>query len=262
MMIFADAEAGYEESLFVIFGVPFEDKEMSFRSGTAEAPDFIRYAGWNYESYDMETDIDLQNIAIHDAGNVTLEKAPELIRKIRNDGKTPIGMGGAHSITPPLVASLDEEFGVMVLDAHMDFRDEYLGDAESHACTSRRIFDRVGKERIVSVGVRSASRNEVKDAGELGFTYYHGNRLAEPLEIPFENIYLSVDMDVFDPSLAPGVSNPEPNGAGYEILELIGSMAKRIIAMDVVEVCPSYDDGRTALLAAKLIRDFICRKVA
>jgi len=261
-MIFADAEAGYKESLFVIFGVPFEDKEMSFRSGAADAPDFIRYAGWNYESYDMKTGTDLQDIAIHDAGNVALEKAPELIRKIRNDGKIPVVMGGAHSITPHLVSSLDEEFGVVMLDAHMDFRDEYLGDAESHACASRRIFEMVGKERIVSLGVRSASRDETKEAEELGFTYYPGSLLTEPPEIPFENIYISVDMDVFDPSLAPGVSNPEPEGAGYEILEFLGSMAKRVIAMDVVEVCPSYDDGRTALLAAKLIRDFICRKVS
>lgn len=261
-MLFADAEAGYKESLFVIFGVPFEDREMSFRSGTADAPDFIRYAGWNYESYDMKTGIDLQDIHIHDAGNVSLEEAPELIRKIRSDGKIPIGMGGAHSITPHLVSSLDEEFGVVVLDAHMDFRDEYLGDGESHACASRRIFEMVGRDNIVSVGVRSASRDEMKDAENLGFTYYPGNRFTGGLEIPFENIYLSVDMDVFDPSFAPGVSNPEPEGVGYEVLEFVRGMAKRIIAMDVVEVCPSYDDGRTSLLAARLIRDFICRKVS
>lgn len=258
-MKFADAEQSYEEANYIIFGIPYEDIEMSFRKGASEAPDFIRYVSWDYESYNMENGVDLQDIAIHDAGNLSLGDAKTFIKKVRNDGKLPIIMGGAHSITPPMIFSLDENFGVVILDAHMDFREEYLGDKTSHACTARRIFERIGSKRIISFGIRSASKEEIEDAGKLAFKYYlckdFKPELAE--EIHFEKIYLSVDMDVFDPCYAPGVSNPEPMGLGYEVFDFIKKIANRVIALDVVEVCPPYDDGRASLLAAKIIRDFI-----
>ncbi len=262
-MKFADAEQSYEESKFIIFGVPYEDVEMSFRPGTKEAPDFIRYVSWDYESYSIIHGIDLQNIAIHDAGNLNIEDAKKFMEKCMKDGKIPIAMGGAHSISPHLISSIKENFGVVILDAHLDFRQEYLGDANSHACAARRIFEKVGKDKIISFGIRSASEEEVKEAEELGFKYYTVEEFRREMtnKIHFDKIYLSIDMDVFDPCYAPGVSNPEPMGLGYEIFDFIKELADKIIAMDVVEVCPPYDDERTSLLAAKIIRDFIAWNV-
>ncbi len=256
-MKFADAEQAYNESNFIIFGIPYEDEEMSFRNGTKEAPDFIRYVSWDYESYNIINGIDLQEIAIHDAGNFSLEEAKKLIKKIRKDGKIPIVIGGAHSITPFLVSSLNEfeDFGVVILDAHLDFRHEYMGDKNSHACTTRRIFEIIGN-KIMLLGIRSASKEEIEDAKKIGIKYYSNINV----EIDFKKIYLSIDMDVFDPCYAPGVSNPEPMGLGYEIFDFLKKISNKVIALDIVEVCPPYDDSRASLLAAKIIRDFISWK--
>lgn len=257
-MKFADAEQSYEESDFIIFGIPYEDVEMSFRKGTKEAPDFIRYVSWDYESYNIINGIDLQEIAIHDAGNFEIEEAKKFIKKTSDDGKIAIAMGGAHSITPFLISSLDGDYGVVVLDAHLDFRDEYLGNKISHACSIRRVFEKVGRERVIAMGIRSASKEEIEEARDLGLRYFTSWEYENAInEIPFDKIYLSLDIDVFDPCYAPGVSNPEPLGLGYEIFDFIKDVAKKIIAMDIVEVCPPYDDGRASLLAAKIIRDFI-----
>lgn len=262
-MIFADADDNYREADFVIFGVPFEDAEMSFREGASKAPDFIRYSSHNYESYIMESKIDLRDIKIHDAGNFSIEEAKSFIRKVRKEEKIPVVIGGAHSISPFLTSSIDENLSVVILDAHLDFRDEYMENKFSHACTSRRIFEEVGKDKIISVGIRSASKEEIEEAEKLDFKYITSSQFKESIadEIKFDKIYLSIDMDVFDPCHAPGVSNPEPNGLGYEIFDFIEKIAKRVFAIDVVEVSPPYDDGRTSLLASKLIRNFISWKI-
>ncbi|HEC75894.1 MAG TPA: agmatinase [Thermoplasmatales archaeon] len=262
-MIFADADENYREADFVILGIPFEDSEMSFREGTSKAPDFIRYYSHNYESYVMESGIDLQNIKIHDAGNFSIEEAKNFVRRAREENKIPIVIGGAHSISPFLISSINEDLNVVILDAHLDFRKDYMGNEFSHACASRRIFEEVGKNRMISIGIRSASREEVEEAEKLNFKYILSSKFKKNIadEIKFDKIYLSIDMDVFDPCYAPGVSNPEPNGLGYEIFEFIKKISKKIYAVDVVEVSPPYDDGRTSLLAAKVIRNFISWKI-
>jgi len=256
-MKFADAEEEYETARYVIFGIPHEDEEMSFRNGTSKAPYEIRNVSHNYESYHFQKKMDLSLAGMHDAGNFSVREAGEFLRNAVKEGKMPIVMGGAHSITPFLVSSMEGDFGVIILDAHMDFRSTYLGSPQSHACTTRRIFEEVGKKRVMSIGVRSASKEEVEEAKNLGFVYYDASYLKKMDDMPFEKIYLSIDMDIFDPSLAPGVSNPEPFGAGYEIFDFVRKIAKRTVAMDVVEVCPPYDDGRTSLLAAALIREMV-----
>jgi len=133
-----------------------------------------------------------------------------------------------------------------------------LGSKTSHACSIRRIFEKVGKNRVITIGTRSASKEEIEEARNLGLRYFTSWEYEKAInEIPFDKIYLSLDIDVFDPCYAPGVSNPEPVGLGYEIFDFIKDVAKKIVAMDIVEVCPPYDDGRASLLAAKIIRDFI-----
>jgi len=260
-MIFADATSPYNEARFVIVGIPYEDKEMSFRKGTSKAPDYIRELSYNYESYDIFTGVDFTNIQIHDAGNFGIEEGKKFVKSAIKDGKFPIILGGAHSITSDMIP-YDEIDGVVVLDAHADFREEYLGDKSSHACTARRIFEKVGNEGIINIGVRSISKEEKEDAEKLGFRYYTSREFGVELadEIKYEKIYLSIDMDVFDPCYASGVSNPEPFGLGYEIFDFIERIVPKVIAMDVVETCPPYDDGKTGLLAAKIITKFVAWK--
>ncbi len=260
-MIFADATWQYKDARFVIVGIPYEDREMSFRKGASKAPDYIRELSYNYESYDIFTDFDLTNAGIHDAGNFDLEKGREFIKRAIKDGKVPVVIGGAHSITPSIIP-YDEIDGVVILDAHADFRKEYLGDEGSHACTARRIFEKVGKNGIISFGVRSISKEEKEDAEKLGFRYYTSKQFDLKLieKIKYERIYLSIDMDVFDPCYASGVSNPEPFGLGYEIFNFMEKIIPSTVAIDIVETCPPYDDGKTGLLAAKIVTNFIAWK--
>jgi len=260
-MIFADATWQYKDARFVIVGIPYEDKEMSFRKGTSKAPDYIRELSYNYESYDIFTGVDFTNAQMHDAGNFDLENGRKIIKEAIKNGKVPVVIGGSHSITP-FIIPYDEIDGVVILDAHADFRKEYLGDENSHACTARRIFEKIGKDGITSFGIRSISKEEKEDAEKLGFKYYTSKQFNLKLieKIKYEKIYLSIDMDVFDPCYASGVSNPEPFGLGYEIFNFIEKIASRIVAIDIVETCPPYDDGKTGLLAAKIITSFVAWK--
>jgi len=256
-MIFADATWQYKDARYVIVGIPYEDKEMSFRKGASKAPDYVRELSYNYESYDIFTGVDLASIPFHDAGNFDLNEAKKFIEKVVEDKKIPIAIGGAHSITP-FIVPYEEIDGVVILDAHADFRNEYLGDKNSHACATRRIFERIGN-KVMSIGVRSISKGEKEDAEKLGFKYYTSKEFNLKIadEIEYERIYLSIDMDVFDPCYASGVSNPEPFGLGYEVFDFIKKISKKVVAMDVVEVCPPYDDGKAGLLAAKIITSFL-----
>ena len=260
-MIFADATSPYHEARFVIAGVPYEDKEMSFRKGTSKAPDYIRELSYNYESYDIFTGVDFTLASMHDAGNFSIEDAKKFVENAIKDGKIPIIMGGAHSITPHIVP-YNEIDGVVILDAHADFRDEYLGDKNSHACATRRIFEKVGMDGVISIGIRSISKEEKEEAEKLGFRYYTSRQFSLRLvdEIRYERVYLSIDMDVFDPCYASGVSNPEPFGPGYEVFDFIEKIAPNVVAMDIVETCPPYDDGKTGLLAAKILTNFVAWK--
>ena len=137
---FADAEESFADANFIIFGIPYEDKEMSFRKGTSSAPSHIRQASWNFESYNILSKTDLQDIPIHDYGDININETPDLIEKIMQSNAVPIAMGGCHAITPPLVSALSKkkEFGVVIMDAHLDFRKEYNtsspGEKEYRVC--------------------------------------------------------------------------------------------------------------------------------
>lgn len=271
--MFAGCNSSYEESDFVIIGVPF-DKTSSFRAGAAEGPDFIRKASFCFEPYLMEYDISLSDIAIHDMGDL---KEYEQVRDIGGDlekvvsdviadTKIPIVIGGEHSVSPFIVNGLKSKFdkiGVIVLDAHLDYRDEYEGLKDSHATAVRRISEIGIVRNLVVIGVRSMSKEE-----SLSDTVYY-IRTDEMDETNFYSeivkdnpIYLSIDMDVFDPSYAPGVGNPEPFGIKpKDVKKLIKKLSSSIIGMDIVETNPKFDSGEmTSNLAARLVYEFIASK--
>lgn len=274
-LIFADANSTLEESDFAIFGVPF-DKTGSFRAGTALAPDAIREASHNFETYKFEHGEDIESIKFCDLGNMEefqtvdsmVQGVKEFANRIVQKGKFPIALGGEHSISPAIIKSFDD-IGVVSLDAHLDFRDEYEGESNSHACSTRRVSDLVGVGNIVPIGVRSMSREESIDAERLGLKFISSYEFhKEPIMkdaidralewIGKERIYLSLDMDVIDPAFAPGISNPEPFGLNpIEIKRCINYLATRLVGCDVVEVSPPFDNGNTSALAARLVREVI-----
>jgi agmatinase len=282
---FADANSLAESAEFSILGVPF-DATSSFRSGSRAAPNAMRDASWNFETYLMEHDVDLTDIAIHDCGNLEdfarpedmLEAVKESVAGILRNRSFPIVMGGEHSLTPAVVSALKEagaggpdRFGVIVLDAHMDFRDQYLNMPNSHACTSRRTSDVVGPESIVPIGVRSVSREEMEEVqkdmcGRFRFVTADEVRrdgMAASVKraaglIGKDRIYLSLDIDCLDPAYAPGTGTPEPFGlTALDVREAIGILAPRLVGFDIVEIAPNYDSGNTAALGARLVREVI-----
>ncbi len=280
---FADASASFEDAEFVILGVPF-DRTTSFRPGARFGPDAIRLHSFNFESYDLETSIDLSEARIHDLGNMDeFGTSEEMVRSVREEvrsiyaaGKMPIVLGGDHSCSPPIVEAYPESapsLGVLYLDAHMDFRESYLGDRRSHASSSRRILEKVGARNIVVLGVRSVSREEMDDNRTIGMSYVTAHEIAkEGIQsavqramnmLKTERLYISLDIDAIDPAFAGATGTPEPFGlTPRDIKFVIDQAAPRLAGLDIMEVSPPYDSGNTSALAARLAREAIVRSLA
>ncbi len=268
-LFFADAESSFEEAYFVILGVPF-DGTCSHRKGARSAPKTVREESYSFETYLFEHDIDLEDVPFHDMGDIVCESLDDMIGGVGNAvgeivkaEKFPILIGGEHSITPPAIRKLGE-VGVIILDAHLDFRNEYLDEPDGHACVSRRVVDLVGVENILTIGVRSMERKEKEESEALGLRYIDAFKLKEmgmkkALEnLEWERIYLSLDMDFFDPSFAPGVGNPEFFGfSPEEVKECMNIFGDKLVGFDVTETCPPFDNGNTSSLAARMIREVL-----
>jgi agmatinase len=276
---FADARADWDDARYVIVGVPF-DRTTSFRPGARFGPDSIRQHSWNFESYDLETGLDLADVPIHDLGNTPefgsaadmVETLREEIRPIYAANKIPITLGGDHACSPPCVEAYPEprSLGVLYIDAHMDFRASYLGDARSHACSSRRIVERLGADHVIVLGVRSVSREEVDDNKSIGMPFITAHEVAHDgiesamrralAHLKTDRIYVSLDIDAIDPAYAGGTGTPEPFGlTPRDVKYALGQVAPRFAGLDIMEVSPHYDNGNTSALAARLAREAILR---
>lgn len=274
-LTFADAESPFDEAEIVLFGVPY-DRTASFRAGARLGPNAIREASWSFEDYMMDRQVRVTDAKVCDLGNTeefgpTKDMVEGVKRRTENivrRGKLPIVLGGEHSLAPASVMGFDHEVGVLGIDAHLDFRDEYLGDRFSHACSARRIADHVGVDDVVYLGVRSFSAGEADDLKRLGLTYVsafdiHEDGIDRAVDralkaVGAERIYLTIDMDGVDPAYAPAVGNPEPFGlTPLQVKSLIGKLGSRLVGMDINEVAPGWDHGQTALLAARLVREAI-----
>ncbi len=273
-LLFADATSSVEEADFVIFGVPY-DRTTSYRPGARFAPNAIRQASYNFEAWMDEHGASLSDLRMADAGDLGEMGDPDdMVREVHAfardftaQGKFTILLGGEHSAAPPHVRAQRQVDGVVSIDAHLDFRQSYLGWLNSHACSTRRISEIVGVDRVLPVGVRSVSAEEKADAEKLGLHYITAYRihdegfdivLNELRELSWERIYLTLDIDGIDPAYAPGTGTPEPFGlTPYEVKEVITTLADRLIGFDVSEVSPPWDQGQTAALAARLVREVI-----
>ncbi len=273
---FADAESSLNAASFVLFGVPFE-KTSSFRHGADKAPYEIRQASWNFERYDLQSGVNFEDILIHDSGDLDVQNqsAKEVFQTTKTftshlltKKKIPIALGGDHSITPGIVSAFPPDIAVISLDAHMDFRQEYKNDINNHACVIRRIADHIPIDHIAVLGIRSAEKEEYEQAQQQclffrdAFTI-HTSGLEKTIQqtktlLKGKKIYLTLDIDVVDPAYAPGTSTPEPFGlTPSQVIEIIEAFSPWLIGCDLVEVCPPYDHGQTAVLAAKLIQTSI-----
>ena len=273
---FLSADSSFTEAQAVIFGIPF-DRTSTYRKGAALGPAAIRKASDVLESYSPILDRDLADLALHDSGDVrmpskytpgatvvSIDSLTRHVTRIIQAAKIPVALGGNHTITVPIVkqfTSRNAGLAVVCFDAHLDLRAEYEGDADSHACAARRILENVGAGSLFIVGARSGTRDEFSEARHHDmirpFTPEAVAGIAA--ETGGRPVYISFDMDVFDPSIAPGVTTPEPGGAAFaDFSAVLGEMKKlHIVGFDVVETCPPADpSGVTAIAAAKVVREF------
>ncbi len=265
---FLAAESSYAESLAVIIGCPL-DITSSFRPGTRFAPQVIRDCSWGLETYSPRLDRDLEELRICDVGDISLPQGnlaealgiiKGYLATVIGDKKFPILLGGEHLISLPVVREVarhHQNLAVVQLDAHADFRQEYLGDLLSHATVMRRIADILGGENIFQLGVRSGTREELRAARAMGSLTEVKETLRRAAGRP---VYLTVDLDILDPAVAPGVGAPEPGGLTFdECLSLISQLSSlRVVGFDVVELSPPHDPTQqSAMAAAKLVRELI-----
>ena len=264
---FADAESDFDEAEFVIFGVPY-DKTSSFRIGASKAPKEIRQASWNYETFNIKTGNDLRDKKFHDYGDLDVKnnKPKEMVKKVKDftskllsENKFPIALGGEHSLTIGTVQAFPKDIAVLSLDAHIDFRQQYENNPFNHACITRRIADHIDKKNIAVLGIRSAEKEEFEEAKNLDIFFINAfeikksgfkNALDKTKKyLKNKKVYLSLDIDVLDIAYAPGTSTPEPFGlTPWDILECIEFFTPQLIGFDVVEVCPPFDNVRTAFI--------------
>ncbi|MDT8357395.1 MAG: agmatinase [Methanomicrobiaceae archaeon] len=267
---FADADTAYESARYVIFGVPY-DGTTSFRAGTRRGPRAIREFSYNFETYSADTGVDLAEVPVADIGDVeplclpgdVVLQVEELVRSLHRDGKIPLMLGGEHSVTLGAVKAVMPDCYV-VCDAHLDLREEYGNTPYNHACITRRVLEE-GAGEIFIIGARSGTREEYAIAKEHHLYSAEEVRkigidavLTEVAgKIAGKRVYLSIDADVIDCCLAPGVGTPEPFGLSpLDIREVIRKIGPSASAFDYVEVAP-FDAGQTAAVAARLIREFI-----
>ena len=249
-----------------MFGAPF-DGTQSYRPGARDGPSAVRRALPNIEFYSLELDRDLEDLPIADIGDLDptldvdsfLKRVEETVREISSIGKVPAVIGGEHTLT---FASYKGFCGaeLLVLDAHLDLRDEIYGLRMSHSTFLRRLHEECGSAGVVHIGGRAAVKEEWKYAKDEGLELYDvyslgdASRRLKRLAESHEDLYVSVDLDVLDPAFAPGVSTPEPGGiTSRELFALLSKLeGARVMGYDVVELTPQMDStGITAVIAAK-----------
>jgi len=261
-----------------IFGVPF-DSTHSYKPGCRFGPDVIRDAFNNIEIFHPQFQVDLESANIKDYGNIQhtvvatemLTMVEKVTSELRKENKILITLGGEHLLTLGTYMSFPKETGYIVFDAHYDLRDEYANTKLSHAAYLRRLVEKRGAENIIHVGARSFVREElefltkhkINSISDKEIRLGNAGRLLKDAVSRFDELYVSIDLDVVDPAFAPGVGNPEAVGiTSRELYDMISSLEnKKITGSDVVELNPSFDNGSTASLAAKMISTIIAMNV-
>lgn len=249
-------------------GCPY-DGSASFRPGARFGPSAIRRASWGIETYSPYFRKDLSRLLIHDMGDLELplgEKELSLnliqkaVRKILKAKKLPIIIGGDHLITLPIIEEIARfypEVSLVQLDAHTDLREDYLGERFSHSTVIQRVKPLLKNGRIFQIGIRSGTEWEFKEAEKMKSLVSLGKpSFGSMMEyLKRRPVYLTLDLDLFDPSLLPGVGTPEPGGLTFqEFISLLKRLRTlRIIGFDMVELTPDYDPSQISSVNASVI---------
>jgi agmatinase len=280
--VFSGIQKPFEKANYIIFGVPF-DVTSTYRTGARFGPNAIRQASLNIETYSFRTGIDVEDLRLHDLGDLHVSTDPKktvdmlklVVEDIASVGKMPVALGGEHTITLGIMKGLSakaQKTALVSFDAHLDLRKEFLGLELSHTTFMRCINEEVKPAKIIEVGTRAVCKEELAYAKKSGIDFFTSQQIRKegPEQITkklreklasYENVYLSVDMDVLDPAYAPAVQNPEPEGIEtHTLIDILCALcSKRVIGFDVLEVAPNYDQGISAINAAKVIFEMLCQ---
>jgi agmatinase len=279
--VFSGIQKSFEKADYVILGIPF-DVTSTYRTGARFGPNAIRQASLNIETYSFRTGMDVEDLKLHDLGDLhvsadtekTLERIAVVIRDLLKAGKTPAIIGGEHTITLGVVKGLGDkatETAIVSFDAHLDLRNEYMDLKLSHTTFMRRINEELNPGKIIEVGTRAVCKEEFDYAKKAKIEFFTtqqirkdgSHRIAEQLAkklAKYKNVYISVDMDVLDPAYVPAVQNPESDGIEtHALLDILCDICdKRVIAFDVVEIAPNYDQGVSVIQGAKAVFEILC----
>lgn len=261
----------FEHARVVILPVPL-DRTTSYVPGTRTGPHEILVASSHMELWDEETQTDVHSVGIYTLPEMefpfaSMDEVVDEIRRVSaeivNRGKFPVILGGEHSITPPVVAAVAAKhkgLSVLQIDAHADLRDSFMGTPHNHACAMRRTLDHAP---LTQVGIRSLSSEEAADIPSLKTrVFYDFNMRQDPawmdrvVDSLSDTVYITIDVDGFDPAIMPSTGTPEPGGLSwYEGLALLRRVIERrtVVGCDIVELSPMPGNAAPNFLCAKLL---------
>lgn len=270
---FTPEEMRYESAAIAILPVPY-DGTSTWIKGADRGPEALLDASYNLEFYDIETESEVYKQGIATLDPVVESSSPEAmseeverrVERILDDGKFPVLIGGEHSVSIGAfraMARRHPNISILQLDAHSDMRDEYEGSPCNHACVMARAKELT--PNITQVGIRSTAREELHNIDPERTFYAHRiaedsgwiERVSSQLG---EEVYITIDLDVLDPSVLPSTGTPEPGGMSYrEVISLLRRIIEehRVVGLDVVELCPNPSAKASDFLAAKLIYQFL-----
>ncbi len=265
----------YETSKIVILPIPY-DGTSTWVKGADKGPQAIIDASDSIELYDIETGKEVYTFGIHTAPPIDAFETPEIMveaayqraKKYLNDDKYLVTIGGEHSVSCGVIKAFSEKFEkltILQIDAHADLRDDYHGSIYNHACVMRRAQD-FGK--VVQVGIRSMCIEEKPNMIRENMFFSHEirnnpNWMIDVVAQLGENVYLSIDLDGFDPSVIPSTGTPEPGGlTWWQVTDLIKLVNQhcQIVGFDVVELCPNPADKSSDLAASKLVYQILSQR--
>jgi len=269
---FIGARSEAEGARVVLFGCPF-DSTVSFRPGARFGPAAIRAVSDVLETYCPVLGRDLEDVVYADVGDLPLPPGDTatalnlthaMATQVLTAGQMPAALGGEHLLTLPLVraaAEVFEDLVVVQFDAHFDMRNQYLGVELSHTTVMRRVSELLAPSHILQVGQRSGTREEFEKT-EFREWYGPEKPSADDMRrwVGDRSLYVTVDLDVLDPSVCPGTGTPEPGGVDFRTLQnwLVGLAGCRWVGWDVMELSPHYDSTQiSSVVAAKLVRTMI-----
>lgn len=270
-----DDVSNYNGSKVVILPMPYE-KTTTYIKGTKNGPNAIIKSSRNMEIYDEELQKNNSNMGVCTLNPLIIDKNPEEmvndvyenVKKLLDDKKFVVVIGGEHSITPGCIKAFAEnydELSVLQLDAHTDLREEYDGTKFSHACAMKRSLEFCNN--IVPVGIRSFCDEEADFIKQNKMKIFlakdifdNNNWIDEAVSRLSKNVYITFDLDVLDPSIMPSVGTPEPGGLYYyKLLKLLKKIfiVRNVVGFDVVELCPNENNVSPDFTAAKIIYKMI-----